>query len=163
MCKDLSRRPKRRAATSRPRNHAALKRNPVWKNRALFGKTESCLEKRSSVWENGALSGKTESCLKKRSPVPPGGLAKKSGNPGFPGLPPMDYSELRADERLAVHPIGVATHLAERADLEVIDSSHGQASDDGLPGTGNRSYRPGTEYTTCTFECVAHVESEDAL
>jgi len=32
-------------------------------------------------------------------------LPKKTGNPGFPGLPPMDYS-FRADERLAVHPIG---------------------------------------------------------
>src|SRR5439155_14618678 len=70
---------------------------------------------------------------------------------------------LRADERLAVHPIGVTTHLAERADLEVIDSSHGKASDGGLPGTGNCNYRPGTEYTTCSFECVVHVESEGAL
>src|SRR5205085_3519551 len=82
--------------------------------------------------------------------------------PVFPGLPPLDYSELRRDERLAVHPIGVTTDLAERADLEVIDSSHGQATDGGLLGTGNRNYRPRTEYTTCTFECVAHVERQDA-
>src|SRR5438477_199404 len=99
----------------------------------MAGETESWLRKQNHGWGNRVMAG------------------EKSGNPGFPGLPSMDYSGLRADERLGVHPIRVTTHLAERADLEVIDSSHGQASDDGLPGTGNRSYRPGTEYTTCTF------------
>jgi hypothetical protein len=63
------------------------KQSLAWKNRALPGKTEPCLKKRSLVWENRALSGETEPCLEKQSLT-----SKKSGNPGCPGLPPVDYS-----------------------------------------------------------------------
>ena len=70
---------------------------------------------------------------------------------------------LGADERLAVHPIGVTAQLAERTDLEVIDSSHGQAGDEGFPGTGDRNGCPRTEYTTSAFECVTHLKGDGAL
>ena len=67
----------------------------------FLGKTESWLGKQNHGWENRTMAGETESWL---------GilivrcvfvffcaflwliLPKKSGNPGFPGLPPMDYS-----------------------------------------------------------------------
>jgi len=48
------------------------------------------------------------------------------------------------DEGLGIHPVGVPQHT-QRTDLELIDSSHGQAADGNLPGFGGRHRRPGTE------------------
>src|SRR5260370_1444390 len=114
--------------------------------------------KQNLFLQNRTRSGKTELVPGKQSLK-----SKKGGNPGFPGLPAQWTGLLGADERFAVHPIGVTAQLAERTDLEVIDSSHGQASDDGFPGTGDRNGCPGTEYTAGAFECETHVKGEDAL
>src|SRR5437016_10783758 len=57
----------------------------------------------------------------------------------FPGLPPFLIA-LGDDERLSVHPIGV-TQLAQRADLELIDSSQREPTDRYLLGFGHRNSR----------------------
>src|SRR2546429_535135 len=90
-------------------------------------KTEPVPAKRNPFRENRARSGKTDPVLGKQSLK-----SKKRRQSRFPGTAAQWTGLLGADERFAVHPIGVTAQLAERTDLEVIDSSHGQASDDGF-------------------------------
>src|SRR5258708_5897939 len=127
-------------------------------DRTLSRWTEHFPDGQNTFQEGRTFSGQTEQFPEKQN-IP----SKKGGNPGFPGLPPNGLSALRADERLIVHPIGVTAQPTERTNLEVIDSNHGQAAERCLLRTGNRYNRPGTEYATNAFECVAHVKGDGAL
>src|ERR1051326_219879 len=153
-------------------------RDRAWKTEPVPGKQSSFLENRARSWktelvpgkqspflESRARSWKTELVPGKQSPFLESRVSnqKKGGNPGFLGTAAQWTGLLGADERFAVHPIGVTAQLAECTDLEVIDSSHGQASDDGFPGTGDRNRCPGTECTAGAFECVTHIKGENAL
>src|SRR5947208_3418928 len=92
------------------------KQNHGWKNRIMAGKTESWLGKQNHGWENRTMAGKTESWLGKQNR----GWENRT-MAGKKAAVPVSRdcrqwtTALRADERLAVHPIGVTTHLAERA------------------------------------------------
>src|ERR1041385_8554443 len=134
------------------------KRARSWKTELVPGKQSSFLENRARSWKTELIPGKTELVPGKQSLK-----SNKGGNPGFLGTAAQWIGLLGADERFAVHPIGVTAQLAKCTDLEVIDSSHGQASDDGFPGTGDRNRCPGTEYTAGAFECVTHIKGENAL
>src|SRR5258706_1564090 len=68
---------------------------------------------------------------------------------------------LRDDERLRVHPIRV-TKYAQRADLEVIDSSQREPTDGYLLGSGDRDGCPRAQYPASAFECVPHIKSNSA-
>src|ERR1051325_1384056 len=135
-----------------------------WKTEPVPGKQSSFLENRARSWKTELVPGKQSSFLENRARSwKTESQIKKGGNPGFLGTAAQWIGPLGADERFAVHPIGVTAQLAECTDLEVIDSSHGQASDDGFPGTGDRNRCPGTEYTAGAFECVTHIKGENAL
>src|ERR1051326_6541393 len=135
-----------------------------WKTELVPGKQSSFLENRARSWKTELVPGKQSSFLENRARSwKTESQIKKGGNPGFLGTAAQWIGPLGADERFAVHPIGVTAQLAECTDLEVIDSSHGQASDDGFPGTGDRNRCPGTEYTAGAFECVTHIKGENAL
>src|SRR5437667_5231314 len=90
----------------------------------------------------------------------------------FPGLPPfIEASRYRAraspfvvlgdDERLSVHPIGVTQH-AQRADLELIDSSQREPTDRYLPSLCHRNNRRRPPTPHRAFECVPPILSESA-
>src|ERR1700686_3360546 len=100
----------------------------------------------------------------------------------FPGLPPFfeasrfwaraspfEASRYRAraspfvalgdDERLSIHPIGVTQH-AQRADLELIDSSQREPTDGYLLGFGHRNNRRRPQHPAGALECVPHIEGD---
>src|SRR6266849_6556332 len=68
---------------------------------------------------------------------------------------------LRDDERLRVHPIRV-TQYAQRADLEVIDSSQREPTDGYFLGSGDRDSCPRAQHPASAFERVPHVKSNSA-
>jgi hypothetical protein len=70
------------------------KQNHGRENRIMAGKTEPWLGKQSHGWENRIMAGNFDRTLRVCVLLClfVANLAKKSGNPGFPGLPPMDYS-----------------------------------------------------------------------
>src|SRR5581483_11486011 len=65
------------------------------------------------------------------------------------------------DEGLAVHPVGIPQHT-QSTDLELINSSHGQAAERNLSGFDDCHCRPGTEHAAGALNCVTHVESDNA-
>src|SRR5437016_537573 len=98
---------------------------------------------------------------------PPGnGLVRKNKKrAGDSGESPAKLIErrplLRDDERLRVHPIRV-TQYAQRADLEVIDSSQREPTDGYLLGSGDRDGCPRAQYPASAFECVPHIKGNSA-
>src|SRR5437764_8643356 len=90
------------------------------------------------------------------------GKTKKAGDSGeSPAKLIRRRPLLRDDERLRVHPIRV-TQYAQRADLEVIDSSQREPTDGYFLGSGDRDGCPRAQYPAATFECVPHIKGNSA-
>src|SRR5216684_4203661 len=90
------------------------------------------------------------------------GKTKKAGDSGeSPAKLIRRRPLLRDDERLGVHPVRV-TQYAQRADLEMIDSSQREPTDGYLLGSGDRDGCPRAQYPAATFERVPHIKGNSA-
>src|SRR5205807_3699528 len=119
----------------------------------LSVRERSCLSGKDLVCQEKILSARERSCPEKQ---------KKAGDSGeSPAKWIKRRPLLRDDERLRVEPIRV-TQYAQRADLEMIDSSQREPTDGYLLGSGDRDGCPRAQYPASAFECVPHIKGNSA-
>src|SRR5438034_128168 len=123
----------------------------------LSARERSCLPGKDLVRQEKILSARERSCLLGNDLV-----RKNKKKAGDSGESPAKWIKrrplLRDDERLRVRPIRV-TQYAQRADLEVIDSSQREPTDSYLLGSGDRDGCPRAQYPAGAFECIPHIKA----